>query len=92
MIKQILYLCSGELPCYPKQKVNLNAFVGAGFALNDRNFLYGNGQSSFQIVNVGLRASKDVKITEHYTLPVSMMAMWNPALKYARIQLAATVF
>ena len=70
MIKQIFYLCTGELSCYPKQKVNLNAFVGAGFALNDRNFLYGNGQSSFQIVNVGLRASKDVKITEHYTLPV----------------------
>ncbi|MCT4286869.1 hypothetical protein HZP25_09105 [Elizabethkingia anophelis] len=79
-------------PVIQSKKVNLNAFVGGGFALNDRNFLYGNGQSSFQIVNVGLRASKDVKITEHYTLPVSMMAMWNPALKYARIQLAATVF
>ncbi len=66
--------------------------MGGGFALNDKNFLYGNGKNSFQIVNLGLKAGKDIKITEHYTLPVAMMVMWNPALKYARVQLAATVF
>ncbi|SFN49794.1 hypothetical protein SAMN05421594_3000 [Chryseobacterium oleae] len=79
-------------PVIAGQKVNLDAFIGAGFALNDRNFLYGNGKNSFDIVNVGVKASKTVKITEHYSLPVAMMAMWNPSNKYARIQLAATVF
>ena len=39
-----------------------------------------------------VKSEQRCKITEHYTLPVSIMAMWNPALKYARIQLAATVF
>lgn len=79
-------------PVIKDKKVNLNAFVGAGFALNDERFLYGNGTNSFDIVNVGVKATKSLKITEHYTLPVSMMAMWNPSNKFARIQLAATVF
>lgn len=79
-------------PVIKDKKVNLDAFAGAGFALNDKNFLYGNGTNSFDIVNVGVKATKSLKITEHYTLPVSMMAMWNPSNKFARIQLAATVF
>lgn len=79
-------------PVIKGQKVNLDAFVGAGFALNDKTFLYGNGKNSFDIVNVGLKAGKVVKITDHYSLPVTMMAMWNPSNKFARIQLAATVF
>lgn len=79
-------------PVISGKKVNLDAFVGAGFALNDKNFLYGNGTNSFDIVNAGIKASKTVKITDHYSLPVSMMVMWNPSNKYARIQLAATVF
>jgi len=79
-------------PVIKDKKVNLDAFVGAGFALNDKNFLYGNGTNSFDVVNVGVKATKSLKITEHYTLPVSMMVMWNPSNKFARIQLAATVF
>lgn len=79
-------------PVIKDKKVNLDAFVGAGFALNDAVSLYGNGKKGFQVVNIGLKASKTVKITEHYSLPVSMSAMWNPAHKYARVQLAATVF
>lgn len=79
-------------PVIAGQQVNLNAFIGAGFSLNDRNFLYGNSTNSFDIVNVGLKAGKTLKITEHYHLPVTMMTMWNPSKKYARIQLAATAF
>ena len=33
-----------------------------------------------------------MKITEHYTLPVSMMAMWNPALKYSAYNLQQQYF
>jgi hypothetical protein len=79
-------------PLINDNKVNLSAFVGAGFALNDKRFLYGNGENSFDIVNVGVKATKTLKITDHYSLPVAMMAMWNPSNKFARIQLAATVF
>lgn len=79
-------------PVIKGKKVNLDAFVGAGFALADRNFLYGNGKNSFDIVNAGIKASKTLKISDHYSLPVFMMGMWNPANKYARIQLGATVF
>jgi hypothetical protein len=78
-------------PVISGQKVNLDAFVGAGFSLNGNTFLYGNGKNNFDIVNVGVKAGKVIKITDHYSLPVSMMAMWNPSNKYARIQLAATV-
>lgn len=78
-------------PAIRNKKVNLDAFVGAGFALNDSNFLYGNGKNSFQVVNVGLKAGKTIKITD-YSIPVSMMAMWNPAHRYARVQLTATLF
>ncbi|WP_228377095.1 hypothetical protein [Chryseobacterium sp. FH2] len=79
-------------PVIKDKKVNLDAFIGAGFALNNKNFLYGNGKNSFDLVNVGLKTSKSLKITEHYSLPVFMMAMWNPSNKYSRIQIAATVF
>ncbi|MDH6252015.1 hypothetical protein M2347_001742 [Chryseobacterium sp. H1D6B] len=79
-------------PVISCKKVNLDTFVGAGFALNDRNFLYGSGKNSFDIVNVGLKASKTIKFSEYYSLPVFMGAMWNPANKYARIQLGATIF
>lgn len=79
-------------PVISGRKINLDAFAGVGFAINDRNFLYGNGKNSFDIVNVGLKAGKTIKITDHYNLPVSVMAMWNPSNKFARIQLAATVF
>jgi len=79
-------------PVMANKKVNLDAFLGAGFALNDKNFLYGNGKSSFDIVNVGIKASKSLRFSEHYSLPVSMTAMWNPSNQFARIQLAATVF
>lgn len=79
-------------PFIAGQKVDLDAFIGSGFSLNDRNFLYGNSTNSFDIVNIGLKASKTLKITEHHRLPVTMMTTWNPSKKYARIQLAATAF
>ncbi|WP_292009965.1 hypothetical protein [Chryseobacterium sp.] len=79
-------------PVITGKKVNLNAFVGAGFALNSSTFLYGNGENSFDVVNMGLKADKTLKLSEHYSLPLMMMVMWNPSQKFARIQLAATVF
>lgn len=79
-------------------KINLKGFVGAGFAFNpgdnkkgEKTFLYGNGKNQFDIVNIGFTASKKIKIFESH-IPVSVTTMWNPSLKFARIQLATTIF
>ncbi|SDX06756.1 hypothetical protein SAMN05444411_10311 [Lutibacter oricola] len=78
-------------PLVRDAKVNLNGFVGAGFSLNGDTHLYGDGQENFDLVNVGLTASKKVKLG-NYTLPVSATTLWNPSLKIARVQFAATLF
>ncbi|WP_298368130.1 hypothetical protein [uncultured Lutibacter sp.] len=78
-------------PLISEAKVNLNGFVGAGFSLNGDTHLYGDGQENFDLVNVGLTASKVVKLG-NYSMPVSATTLWNPSLKIARVQLAVTVF
>lgn len=78
-------------PLIKDTKVNLDGFVGAGFSLNGDTHLYGDGKENFDLVNVGLTASKTLKLGD-YNLPVSVTTMWNPAKKYARVQLAAVLF
>ena len=76
-------------PLYNQNSILLNGFVGAGFALNGDTHLYGD--DSFNIVNVGLKLSKTVKIGT-WSLPVNVMSMWNPATKFSRIQVAVNLF
>ncbi len=78
-------------PVVDNSKVNMSAFVGAGTVLNGDTHLYGDGKNSFDIVNMGLTASKTLKIGS-FSLPVSATTMWNPVQKYARIQLGITLF
>ncbi|WP_341222018.1 hypothetical protein [Polaribacter atrinae] len=78
-------------PLVKDAKVNLDGFVGAGFSLNGDTHLYGDGQENFDLVNVGLTASKTVMLG-NYSLPVSTTVLWNPSLKYARVQLAFNLF
>lgn len=78
-------------PLVKDSKVNLNAFAGAGFSLNGDTHLYGDGEENFDLVNVGLTASKTLKFLD-LSIPVSATTLWNPALKFARVQLAATIF
>lgn len=78
-------------PIYRSDKLTLNAFVGAAFALNGDTTLYGNADNNFDIVNTGLTASRDVRIG-NYSLPVSGTFLWNPARKIARFQLAVNLF
>ena len=47
----------------------------------------GNSQENFDLVNVGLVASKTLKVAD-LSIPVSGATMWNPSLKIARAQLA----
>lgn len=77
--------------------VNFKPFLGAAFAINGDEDMksydfYGSGNKNFEVVSVGFVASKKIKISEYYDLPVSVTTMWNPAKKNARVQLTATLF
>ncbi len=79
-------------PLMKNEKIVLDAFLGAGFALNGKSHLYTTEpNSNFDIVNTGIKVSKDMSIL-NYKLPVSALAMWNPALKIARVQLGIVLF
>ncbi len=54
--------------------VDLNFF--AGYVLNNKGGYYGSTDSSF--INIGLTASKAIKITEHFSLPVDTSLIFNP--------------
>lgn len=80
-------------PIVLKNNINLNFGIGGAFALDkgkdsdghhsDAHF-YGNTPG---IVNLNLTVSKDLNLWG-YTLPVSVMAMWNPQANYANMQVA----
>ncbi|WP_458628081.1 hypothetical protein [Winogradskyella sp. PC D3.3] len=78
-------------PLISKSKVNINAFIGAGFSLNGDTHLYGDGQQNFDLVNVGFTATKTLNFSE-LSIPVSATTLWNPSQNIARIQLAISVF
>lgn len=78
-------------PLIKGSKVNLDAFAGAGFSLNGDTHLYGDGEENFDLVNVGLTASKTLKIAD-LSIPVAATTMWNPSTKIARVRLAVTLF
>ena len=74
------------------EKIALDAYLGAGFALDGKSHLYTNEpNSNFDIVNTGIKASKNITVLQ-YKLPVSAVAMWNPTLKIARVQLGVVLF
>lgn len=79
-------------PLLKNAKITLDAYLGAGFSLNGSSHLYSSDpNSNFDIVNTGIKASKNISVF-HYKLPVSAVAMWNPAQKIARIQLGVVLF
>ncbi len=79
---------------YPLMKsenlFDLDAFVGGAFAF-DGAALYGD-KDNFQIVNAGVVASRDIKISDNYSIPIHAQFMWNPTLNYARMQIGATLY
>jgi hypothetical protein len=78
-------------PLLKESKVNVSGFVGAGFSLNGDTHLYGDGTRNFDLVNVGFTASKTVKLGNH-NLPVTVNTLWNPSVKFARVQLIVQLF
>ena len=78
-------------PLVKESKVDVSGFVGAGFSLNGDSHLYGDGTRNFDLVNVGFTASKTVKLGNH-NLPVTVNTLWNPSVKFARVQLIVQLF
>ncbi|QQS36533.1 MAG: hypothetical protein IPM56_00855 [Ignavibacteriales bacterium] len=58
------------------QDVSLNFFVGGTTGSAENPFYYGS--EKLNLINVGVKASKSVKITEEYSLPVSVSFIGNP--------------
>lgn len=54
--------------------VNLNAIVGASLLDSPANY-YNDG---FAVTNISLKASKDIQITEKFSLPIYTQVIWNP--------------
>lgn len=56
--------------------VPLNFFIGAAGGSEDDPGYYGT--ETFNVINVGVKATKSVKITENYSLPISVTFLINP--------------
>jgi len=54
--------------------VGFNVFFGGG---TGAYYLY-NNEDSFGIVNIGLKLSKGIRITEKYSLPIYGSLIFNP--------------
>lgn len=79
-------------PLVQHQTVNLEGYIGSAFALNGRHgTLYGRTDKDFDVVNIGVTASKNLTLLGH-TIPVQATTLWNPANKYARVQVGAALF
>jgi hypothetical protein len=57
----------------------IDVFVGAG------NGLYLTSDSKFNLVNVGISKSKEVKITDSFALPISASLITNPDAKQVHL-------
>jgi Bacterial protein of unknown function (Gcw_chp) len=58
------------------QEVGLGLFIGAAAGSKDNPGYYGT--EKFSIINIGLKASKQIKISEEFSLPVSCSYILNP--------------
>lgn len=79
-----------EYPIYRKDKWTVDAGVGAAFALNkagEKQNFYGNTSG---IVHAQLKVSHDLKLGS-YTIPVHVMALWNPQSQKAYFQIGAQI-
>lgn len=83
---------SMDYPILRHDVVNLDLGIAGAFALSPEDGTDAHFYSKDAgIVSVNLTASKDIKIGS-YTLPVSVMGMWNPANNEGNLQIALNIF
>ncbi|MNZ81640.1 hypothetical protein D3C78_1003160 [compost metagenome] len=79
-------------PVLKSDLVNIDVFAAGAFALNPEEGSTANFYGSkSNLVSLGFTASKTLKIGD-FSLPVSVMPMWNPELNQANIQFAVNLF
>lgn len=79
-------------PLIKNEQITLDGYIGGSFSLDGKTNLYSsNLNQNFNIVNAGLKASKDISILQ-YKLPVYAGIMWNPSEKYTRMQIGVSLF
>lgn len=69
--------------------INLGFFAGAAAGSKDNPGYYGTDK--FNFINVGLKASKSVKITENFSLPVYCSYILNPKSEHAFFVLGISI-
>lgn len=78
-------------PVIKGKKTNLDVFCGTAFGLAGISHMYGNRKNNVDVVNVGFKASRNLKILNH-SIPVGVTTMWNPSSELVRVKLEATLF
>lgn len=79
-----------EYPIYEKGNWRVDLGIGGAFALKeggDNAHFYGKHPG---IVEVNLKISRNI-ILGNYTIPVSILSMWNPEENRANFQVALTL-
>ena len=51
----------------------------------------GDVNSGFAVMNVALKAMKDIKITNSFSLPIFTQAIWNPRMEDAHLVLGISL-
>lgn len=51
----------------------------------------GDVNSGFAVTNVALKAMKDIKITNSFSLPIFIQAIWNPRMEDAHLVLGISL-
>ena len=51
----------------------------------------GDVNSGFAVTNVALKATKDIKITDSFSLPIFTQAIWNPRMEDAHLVLGISL-
>jgi hypothetical protein len=64
-------------------EVVLDFFIGATPGSEENPYYY--GAENFSVINVGINASKSLKITEDYSLPILVSFIVNPRVEIAHL-------
>lgn len=78
-------------PLYKGEMYGVKGFVGSAFNLDGDTHLYGNGNHKFDVVNLGLTASRTFTVCGR-KFPVYATTLWNPSIKSVRMQIGVTLF
>ena len=72
------------------KSVDLNATCGF-LPYEAGSGVYGVPNSGFAVTNLALKATKDIKVTDRFAIPVFAQAIWNPRMEDAHLVFGITL-